>query len=121
MDDLYHEIILDHAREPRNKGVIEHATLTIKGTNASCGDSIEMQFVITDGKITDLKWSGDGCAISTASTSIASELVMGKSVKEAKNLSEEVLMAEMGLTRLLPTREKCLLLPLRVLAKLEEK
>ncbi len=121
MDDLYQEIILDHARSPHNKGVLKDATHTIKGSNASCGDSVQMQFVVKDGVVTDLKWQGDGCAISTASTSLISDLVIEKSIAEAKAITERDLMDEMGLERVLPTREKCLMLPLRILAKLEEK
>lgn len=119
MDDLYREIILDHAHNPRNFGQLDHPTQVEKDANASCGDMVEMQFLVEKGKIIDVKWRGVGCAISTASASLISELVIEKSVKEAKKLTQKQLMDKMGLKEILPTREKCLLLPLRILAKLE--
>lgn len=121
MDDLYREIVLDHASSPRNFGKLEHPTHTIKATNASCGDAFEMQFLVEKGKIAEVGWHGVGCAISTASTSLLSELVLGKTVKEAKKITAKTMLAEMGLTKILPTREKCLALPVRILSNLEEK
>jgi nitrogen fixation NifU-like protein len=80
MDDLYQEIILDHARSPHNKGVLKVATHTIKGSIASCGDSVQMQLVVNVGVVSDLIWQGDGCAISTASTILISDLLIEKSI-----------------------------------------
>lgn len=115
MDDLYQEVIMDHVNNPRNFGTLTHPTLVLKESNASCGDMVEMQFEIKNGTITDVKWRSVGCAISTASTSILSELVKGKKVSDAKSMTQKVLMKEMGLKSILPTREKCLLLPLKLL------
>ncbi|HKY74141.1 MAG TPA: SUF system NifU family Fe-S cluster assembly protein [Patescibacteria group bacterium] len=118
MSDLYQEVILDHAQHPHNFGSLEHPTHTIKDANASCGDMVEMYLVVKNGKITDVKWRGIGCAISTASASMVSDLIKGKSIASAKALTKEKLMKEMGLDEILPTREKCLVLPLRVLQHL---
>lgn len=118
MSDLYQEVILDHAQHPHNFGSLEHPTYTIKDANASCGDMVEMYLIVKDGKITDVKWRGIGCAISTASASMVSDLIKGKTPTAAKKMTKEYLMSEMGLDTILPTREKCLMLPLRVLQHL---
>jgi nitrogen fixation NifU-like protein len=120
MDDLYREIILDHVNNPRNFGTLAHPTHHSKDTNASCGDAIELQVHVKDGKIAEVAWSGSGCAISLASASMLSEMLLGKTLEEAKSIDEDMILEEMGLTEILPTRERCLLLPLRALTKLEE-
>ena len=120
MSDLYQEIILNHAGNPRNFGTLTHSTHTLKEANASCGDMVEMQLLIKNGKVQDVKWRGVGCAISTASCSMVSELIKGKPVAFAKKLTEELLLKEMGMNAILPTREKCLLLPLRALQRLSQ-
>jgi len=119
MNDLYQELILDHASNPRNFGELENSTQTVRETNASCGDMAEFYFVIQENRIIDVKWRGVGCAISTASSSVVSELVKGKTIQEAKDIRKEHILKELGMQEILPTREKCLLLPLRVLALLE--
>lgn len=118
MSDLYQEIILDHVNKPRNFGVMENPTVTLKEANASCGDMVEMQLSIVKDKILDVKWRGIGCAISTASASMLSEMLIGKTVSQAKKIKKVDLMKEMGLTEILPTREKCLVLSLKLIEKL---
>jgi nitrogen fixation NifU-like protein len=120
MDDLYREIILDHVKNPRNFGTLKRPTHHSKDTNASCGDAIELQVSVKGGKITEVAWNGSGCAISSASASLLSEMLVGKTLEEAKSIDEDSILEEMGLTEILPTREKCLRLPLRALTKLEE-
>lgn len=119
MSDLYQEIVLEHAEHPHNFGALSGATHTVKDANASCGDLIELQLKIEKGIITEVKWRGIGCAISTASASILTDLIQGKTLQQAKKLSTKDLLKEMGMTTILPTREKCVSLPLRVLQKAE--
>ena len=85
--DLYQEVILDHGRKPRNFRRLEDADATARGDNPMCGDRIEL-FVkhAPDGTIADVAFQGRGCAISTASASIMTEVVKGKSDADAKAL-----------------------------------
>ncbi len=115
IDDLYQEIILDHAERPRNKGTLLDATYVITELNASCGDHVKLYVLVEDGIIKDCRWEGGGCAISTASMSMISETIIGKTVVQAKTLTKENLMKEMGIATMLPTREKCLMIGLRAL------
>lgn len=118
MSDLYQEIILEHAQHPHHFGELSNPTHKAKDANASCGDMAEFQFVIRDGKIVEVAWRGVGCAISTASASILTDLVVGKTLKEAQAISEKELLGAMGIDAILPTREKCVILPLKILQKL---
>ena len=107
MNDLYQEVILDHANHPRNFGVLDHPTHTFREMNASCGDMVEFYLVVEDEKIQDVKWRGVGCAISTATASIVSEMIRGLSIEEVKKLEAIHVMENMGLSTIAPTREKC--------------
>jgi len=120
MDDLYQEIILDHAQNPRNFGTLDHPTITIKEANASCGDMIEMQLFVENDVVKDVKWRGVGCAISTASSSAISDMMIGKTLNEVKSIQKSDVLNVLGIKEILPTREKCLLLPLRALQQLEK-
>lgn len=87
LDELYQNIILDHSRRPRNAGTIENATAHARGDNPSCGDEIEVFLKInTEGKIDDIKFSGQGCAISQASASLMTLKIKNKTCKEAFEL-----------------------------------
>jgi nitrogen fixation NifU-like protein len=87
--DLYQEIILDHGKSPRNFGPLEGANRNSEGHNPLCGDHIEVHAVVDkDGRIQDVKFEGHGCAISTASASMMTDAVKGKTVEEAKVLFE---------------------------------
>lgn len=88
MNTFYNEILTEHNVNPTHKHEIEGADLTLEGVNPSCGDDIILSFKIKDGVITDGAFSGDGCAISQASCDMMLDLVIGKSVDEAKRLSE---------------------------------
>ena len=85
--DLYQEVILDHGRKPRNFRRLEDATNTARGDNPMCGDRIEL-FIrrADDGTIADVAFQGRGCAISTASASLMTETVKGKTTAQAKEL-----------------------------------
>nr|WP_198369096.1 SUF system NifU family Fe-S cluster assembly protein [Roseomonas rosulenta] len=85
--DLYQEVILDHGRKPRNFRRLEDATATARGDNPMCGDRIELFLRTTpDHRIEDAAFQGRGCAISTASASLMTEVVKGKTAEEARAL-----------------------------------
>ena len=88
--ELMRELIVDHYQNPRNfKEVDDPSYITIHMDSASCIDDIYVQVKIEGDKISDLKWHGKGCAISFASTSIMSEMVIGLTVEEAKEKMAE--------------------------------
>lgn len=86
---LYQQMIIDHGQRPRNFGKIEHPTHKQQGVNPLCGDKLEMYLIIEDNLIKDVKFSGEGCAISMASASMLTEMIKGKKVDEANNLVED--------------------------------
>ncbi len=112
--DIYKDIILDYYRNPRNFGDLLDADVRVKDTNPLCGDIIEMQLKIKDGKIEDLRFKGKGCAISQASASMLTEVVKGKTLDEVKALGKADVLDLMGIDPG-PTRIKCALLGLKVL------
>lgn len=114
-DDIYRELILDHYRNPRNKGSMENPDVTIQDSNPLCGDEIKIQLKINDGIIKDIRFDGRGCAISQASASMLTELVMDKPLTSIKDISKEDVLENIGLTNLGPARIKCALLSLKVL------
>jgi nitrogen fixation NifU-like protein len=89
MRELYQEVILDHNKRPRNCYVMDCATRSADGHNPLCGDTVKVYLQIKDGVIEEISFQGEGCAICTASTSIMTESVKGKTVEEAKELFEE--------------------------------
>ncbi len=113
--DIYREIILDYYRNPRNFGKMKEPDVTIKDSNPLCGDEIEMQLKFEDGKVVDVKFNGKGCAISQASASMLTEMVMGKSLDEVRKIGKEDILESLGLTTLGPARIKCALLSLKTL------
>ena len=91
MDDvreLYQEVILDHNQNPQNFGQLEPATHSGDGYNPLCGDKLSLTLQVEDGRVTDLRFSGSGCAISKASASIMTTIVKGKNVLEVEALFE---------------------------------
>lgn len=115
MSSIYSEIILDYYRHPRNKGHLENPQIHARDTNPLCGDVIEFQMIL-DGNDTvkDVKFSGQGCAISQASASMLTELVKGKSLDEARKISKEDILDLIG-GQLSAVRLKCALLSLKVM------
>jgi nitrogen fixation NifU-like protein len=116
VEDLYREVILDHYKNPRGHGVIEDADAHADGLNPLCGDevSIYVQFADDGETVEEVKFSGRGCAISQASTSMLMEMVVGKTAQEIAGLPKEELLEEVGIP-LTPIRLKCALLGLGVL------
>lgn len=115
MSSVYSEIILDYYRHPRNKGTLDHPHIKAKDSNPLCGDIIEMQLEV-DGNdsVKDVRFNGQGCAISQASASMLTELVKGKSLNEVRAISKEDILSLIG-GQLSAVRLKCALLSLKVL------
>lgn len=88
LDTLYRQVIMDHYKSPRNRGTLEGNTLTVDMNNPTCGDRIQLQLQVKDGKVEDAKFDGEGCSISMASASMMTQAVKGKTVEEALEMSE---------------------------------
>jgi nitrogen fixation NifU-like protein len=114
MDDFYRDYILDHYRNPRNFGRIENPDAQAEDLNPLCGDQIRIELKVDHGVISDLKFSGKGCAISQASTSMLTEAVKGMKLEDAAKLSKDIVLENVGIG-ISPTRMKCAMLGLRVL------
>jgi nitrogen fixation protein NifU and related proteins len=116
VEDLYREVILDHYKNPRGHGVIEDADAQAEGLNPLCGDEVAIYVAFgEDGEtIDEVKFSGRGCAISQAATSMLMEMVEGRTATEIGELSKDELLEEIGIP-LTPIRLKCALLGLGVL------
>ena len=115
MDDLYRDYILDHYKNPRNYGELEHATHRYHDTNPLCGDEITMFLLVgDDARVHDVHFTGRGCAISQASASILTDEVKGKSLDELKEYGRDKVLADLGIT-VSPARIKCALLSLKTL------
>ena len=87
--DLYQEMILDHGKNPRNKGSVSGPTHAADGHNPLCGDQLRVTMIVgDDGTISEVRFEGQGCAISTASASLMTQTVKGKRPNEVKQLIE---------------------------------
>ena len=87
LDDLYREIILDHYRSPRNRGELPTPpAMRVEGFNPLCGDEVVLYVGVEDGRVVDIRFSGQGCSISQSSTSMMTSAVKGKTLPEAKAL-----------------------------------
>ena len=125
---LYHDLIIDHYKNPRNFGVLENPNATAQEANASCGDLIEFSLIINhktcpesvEGSliIHGVKWRGVGCAISTAAASLLSEQIRSKKygVKKIMEITDEEMVKMLG-GNISPTRLKCATLALKALQK----
>jgi nitrogen fixation protein NifU and related proteins len=90
LNDLYRDVILDHNRQPRNFGGLEPADASVEGFNPLCGDRLTVRLRLAEDKISDIRFEGQGCAISTASASLMTEAVKGKTRAEALQLFDRV-------------------------------
>ena len=122
MNDIYQEHILDHANNPRNKTLIkgEEDCICGEGDNPSCGDEGEMCVEVGDGIIQNVQWSGRGCAISQASMSMMSEMLIDKSIKELKLMMPGDVYKMLGI-QITPSRVNCALLSYRALENILSK
>jgi nitrogen fixation protein NifU and related proteins len=115
-DQLYREVILDHYKNPRNHGTIENPDAHAEGKNPLCGDETEIfvKFGTDGATIEDIKFSGRGCAISQAATSMLTEMVKGRQASEVATMTRDDILEEVGIP-LTPVRLKCALLGLTTL------
>jgi nitrogen fixation protein NifU and related proteins len=115
MDALYRDFILEHYKDPRNFGTLEPHDLEFHDYNPLCGDELGVHIrVDEEGKIADLRFHGQGCAISQAAASITSEELIGMNVNDVPELSAEWVIDQLGID-ISPTRRKCALLSLKVM------
>ncbi len=115
-DQMYREVILDHYKNPRGHGIIEGADAEAEGQNPLCGDEVSIYVAFgEDGEtIEEVKFSGRGCAISQAATSMLTELATGRTAQEVATLDKDELLEEIGIP-LTPIRLKCAMLGLTTL------
>ena len=113
MDDLYREHILEHYKRPRNFGELDPHNLEGLEHNPLCGDELGVHIRVSDGRIEDLRFHGQGCAISQAAASIASEELKGMELDEAGALGADWILELLGIP-ISATRRKCALLGLKV-------
>ncbi len=114
MEDIYRQYILEHYRDPRNHGHLDHPDFHAADTNPLCGDRIELDLQVTDGRVTDVRFSGRGCAISQAAASMLTERIEGATLDELRALRPADIMEMLGV-EIGPARQRCALLSLRVL------
>jgi nitrogen fixation NifU-like protein len=91
LDNLYQEVILDHYKNPQNKSLNPDSDARVHHVNPSCGDEVTLGVILEGDRITSVTWEGVGCSISQASTSIASDLLTGKTLEEARSISDNFL------------------------------
>ena len=87
LDDLYRELILEHYSHPRNRGELADPDIKVEGANPLCGDELSIYVKLQDGKIADVRFVGRGCSISQASASMMTEQIKGKTVEEARAIT----------------------------------
>jgi nitrogen fixation protein NifU and related proteins len=113
-DQFYREYILDHYKNPRNFGRLEHPDISHEEDNPLCGDVVGMDFRIKEGVIEDVRFHGRGCAISQASASLLTERLKGMALEAARKIDKNDVLGELGI-QISPARIKCALLSLKVL------
>jgi len=116
--DLYREEILDHYKNPRNFGDLKDFNSKAADRNSSCGDILEMGIKTKAGKITEVRFSGVGCAISLASASMLTEMLKGKTLNEAGKIDDAAMLKRLGIPISL-TRQKCATLGVAIWQKLK--
>lgn len=113
-DSIYREIILEHYKNPSNRGQLDPADFSYEDVNPLCGDEIRIDVRVADDSISEIRFSGRGCAVSQASASILTEMAEGKSLTEVKAIGKDELLDEIGIP-VSPARMKCAMLGLKVL------
>ncbi|WP_426334420.1 Fe-S cluster assembly sulfur transfer protein SufU [Paenibacillus silvae] len=87
LDDLYRRVIMDHYKNPRNRGTFDNDVVTVNLNNPTCGDRISLQLMLNDGIVQEAKYTGEGCSISMSSASMMTEAVQGKTIEQALELA----------------------------------
>jgi nitrogen fixation NifU-like protein len=114
MSGIYHGNLLDHAMNPRNRGILDPADFSFQDAGSVCGDEVRIDVRVTDNHISAVAFSGRGCAVSQASASILTELILHMAIDDAKTLTDDDLLTAIGVP-LGPARLECALLSLTVL------
>lgn len=112
--DMYREMILEHYQSPSNKGRLPDPDISYEESNPLCGDRISIDLKLEDGRVKEVRFDGEGCAISQASASILTEMIGGEETEVLKELSKDDVLEWLGIP-LGPVRLKCALLSLKVL------
>lgn len=89
LDDLYRQVIMEHYKKPRNRGQLPGANVSVLGSNPSCGDSLRLEMILNGDAVRDIRFTGQGCAISLASASMMTELVKGRGADVALRMVGE--------------------------------
>ena len=117
MDSLYRDEILEHYRRPHNFGTLEHPDASYEGSNPLCGDRLTLMLDLDDsGKVTDVAFTGRGCAISQASASLLTDTLRGRPAEELLRLGKDDVLDLLGI-EISPARLKCALLSLDTLQR----
>lgn len=114
--EIYKEHILDLYKNPHNKGNLNNPTHEFSKNNPLCGDEIKIQLIVNDNKITDVKFSGQGCAISQASASLLTDKIKNINIQKIKKLKKEDVLNLLKIP-ISYTRIRCALLPLEALKR----
>jgi nitrogen fixation NifU-like protein len=116
MDDLYRDYILEHYRRPHNFGVLDAPDASHEGFNPLCGDRITVTLAIRDGIVSDVAFTGRGCAISQASASLLTDEIRGKPIAEVEAMTSQDVLDLLGI-EVSPARLKCALLSLDTISR----
>ena len=114
MPALYSETLLDHFRHPRNYGDLPAADISYESFNPVCGDRIRIALKLNERVVQDVRFKGDGCAISTAAASLLTELILGRDVEDVSTITDDRLIHALE-SDIKPARLQCALLPLEAL------
>ena len=114
MPALYSEVLLDHFRHPRNYGVVVEPDVSYEKFNPLCGDRIRIEVKLENTTITEARFKGDGCAISTAAASLLTELITGSPIEAVVAISDDQLINALE-SDIKPARRQCALLSLEAL------
>ena len=106
VEDLYQEIILDHYRAKHHSGLREPYAAEVHHVNPSCGDEVTLRVQLADGQVSDVSYDGAGCSISQASTSVMTDLVIGRDVQHGLDLHEEFLTLMQGKGQVEPDEDR---------------
>jgi len=112
--NIYAKNILDHYKNPRNRGVLKGATASFKSLNSTCGDQIEVFLKVVAGKIKKINFEGHGCAVSIVATSILSEVLLEKKASEVLKLDLSAVQSLLGI-EISARRHKCALIGLKAI------
>jgi nitrogen fixation NifU-like protein len=110
MSDMYTERLLDHYRQPRNKGHLQSPDLLAEEYNPLCGDRVTIEARVEEGRVVDARFDGRGCALCLGAASILTETIQGHALDELKALDQDRFLAELQ-SAIRPARIKCALLP----------